>query len=103
MVAVTSLAGGHTAQRPTPTAHPGENMRRVSRTSGRRVSGLVATALAFSLLATACGGTKASDEKSDKKLKDEGLTAAAGESGLADAGDPVRGGTIVYGVEADSS
>jgi peptide/nickel transport system substrate-binding protein len=103
MVAVTSLARGHTPARSTTvTAHPGEPMRPVSRTS-RRVSGLVATALAFSLLAAACGGTKASDDNSEKTLKDEGLTAAAGESGLEDAGEPKRGGTIIYGLEADSS
>ena len=54
-------------------------------------------------MASACGGTKASDEKSAVKLSEKDLTAEAGESGLADAGSPQRGGTIVYGVEADSS
>jgi peptide/nickel transport system substrate-binding protein len=59
--------------------------------------------MALSLMASACGGTKASDKKSDVKLSEKGLDAKAGESGLADAGTPKRGGTIVYGVEADSS
>ncbi|WP_426572980.1 ABC transporter substrate-binding protein [Aquihabitans sp. McL0605] len=63
----------------------------------------MATALAFSLLAAACGGTKASDKESEKTLKQEGLTASAGESGLKDAGTPKRGGKIVYGVEADTN
>jgi len=59
--------------------------------------------LAFSLLAAACGGSQAGDKPAADNLEDAGLTAADGESGLADAGDPVRGGTLVYGVEADSS
>ncbi|MCU1371733.1 MAG: ABC-type dipeptide transport system, periplasmic component [Ilumatobacteraceae bacterium] len=78
-------------------------MRPSSRPSGRRVSAAVAAILALSLLASACGGTKASDKKSDEKLSEKGLDAKAGESGLSDAGTPKRGGTIVYGVEADSS
>ncbi len=78
-------------------------MRQSSRPSGRRLSAAVATVLALSLMASACGGTKASDKKSNEKLADKGLDAKAGESGLKDAGTPKRGGTIVYGVEADSS
>ncbi|WP_421120002.1 ABC transporter substrate-binding protein [Aquihabitans daechungensis] len=78
-------------------------MRQSSRPSGRRVSAAVATVLALGLVASACGGTKANDKKSDVKLSEKGLTAEAGESGLEDAGEPKRGGTIVYGVEADSS
>ena len=74
---------------------------RASRRSTRR-AGLVAVGLSFSLLAAGCGGTKA-NEDSTKNLEDAELTADAGESGLADAGDPQRGGKLVYGVEADSS
>ena len=79
----------------------GEHMRRSSRMTSR-AGGVVATVLALSLLASACGGSKAGETSTDD-LEEAGLTSADGESGLADAGDPVRGGTIVYGVEADSS
>lgn len=75
-------------------------MRGASRRTSRR-SGVVATVLAFSLLVAACGGTKANEEQADS-LEESGLNADAGESGLADAGEPQRGGTLVYGVEADS-
>lgn len=78
-------------------------MRQSTRPSGRRVTVAATAILALSLLASACGGTKASDKKSEVKLSEKGLTAEAGESGLEDAGEPQRGGTIVYGVEADSS
>lgn len=76
-------------------------MRLGSRSTSRR---LIAGALALSLLASACGGKKADDANSDggDVLADKRLTAADGESGLADAGDPVRGGTLLYGVEADT-
>ena len=71
-------------------------MRGASRSTRR--AGLVAVGLSFSLLAAGCGGTKA-NEDSTKNLEDAQLTAEAGESGLADAGDPQRGGKLVYGVE----
>ena len=58
--------------------------------------------LALALVLSACGGTKSGDSGNKKSLESEGLTADAGESGLSDAGKPVRGGTIKYGVEADS-
>jgi peptide/nickel transport system substrate-binding protein len=74
-------------------------MRGARRTTRNRG---IAAVLAFSLLAAACGGSKASDE-STESLEDAGLNAEAGESGLADAGEPQRGGQLVYGVEADSS
>ena len=78
-------------------------MRQASRSTGRRATGILATLLVLCLMAAGCGGTKASDKKSEKKLKDEGLTAQAGESGLKDAGTPKRGGKIVYGLEAEST
>lgn len=68
-----------------------------------RVSGAVATVLALSLVVSACGGAKEGDTKKTGNLKDAGLDAAAGESGLKDAGKPKRGGKLVYGLEADSS
>ncbi len=63
-----------------------------------------AVLLAATLLATSCGGAKSSDSKAnDPNDESAGLTVEAGESGLADAGDPQRGGTIIYGVEAESN
>ena len=78
-------------------------MRQPSRPSGRRISAAVAAVLALSLVVTACGGTTAKDAKDKKNLKEEGLDYKAGESGLDEAGKPTRGGTIVYGVEAEST
>lgn len=78
-------------------------MRQASRPSGRRVLGTLATLLALSVIAAGCGGAKANEKASDQNLSDKGLTAAAGESGLKDAGTPQRGGKLVYGLEADSS
>src|SRR5699024_6262218 len=67
--------------------------------------------LAVSLTAAACGGASSSDSSNgddgdggaSETLEDRGLTAAAGESGLDEAGDPLRGGKLIYGVEADSN
>src|SRR5699024_4007575 len=72
---------------------------------------LIAGLLAVSLLATACGGTTSNDSgggnggqaNGDGSLEERGLTAESGESGLDEAGDPVRGGKLVYGMEADSN
>ncbi|MCB0976301.1 MAG: ABC transporter substrate-binding protein [Acidimicrobiales bacterium] len=58
--------------------------------------------LALSLVATSCGGKK-EGETNEVSLKEKHLTAADGESGLAEAGKPVRGGTLKYGVEADTA
>jgi len=54
----------------------------------------VAGLLALALVAGACGGE---DPKTDR------TDTPRGETGLDDAGDPVRGGRIVYGVEAETS
>ncbi|MCU1351353.1 MAG: ABC-type dipeptide transport system, periplasmic component [Acidimicrobiales bacterium] len=64
-----------------------------------------ATLAALALLAGACGGKKAGSGTSNGKgqLNAKNLNAAAGESGLKDAGKPVRGGTLVYGLEAESN
>jgi peptide/nickel transport system substrate-binding protein len=76
----------------------------------RRRSVLVRTLAAFAgltLVATACGGkTVSSNKKAGKNTNgfaSAGLDAAAGESGLKDAGAPQRGGTLVYGTEAEST
>jgi len=73
----------------------------------RRVR-LTATLLATSLtLATACGGASSEDAKSDgnggEARQTLALNAAAGESGLAEAGEPQRGGDLVYGIESEST
>ncbi|HEX2576334.1 MAG TPA: ABC transporter substrate-binding protein [Aquihabitans sp.] len=62
--------------------------------------------LAFSLLAAACGGAKEGESGGGGEnggLEEAGLNVEAGESGLKDAGDPVRGGSAVYGLEADTN
>jgi len=66
----------------------------------RRASAAAAAVLSLSLAATSCGGTKQGETES---LKKAGLTAKDGESGLKDAGKPKRGGSVTYGVEADTT
>lgn len=68
-----------------------------------RMRGVAVAALTLSVLTSACGGTKAGDSTKQETLKEADLTSAAGESGLADAGKPKRGGTLIYGLEADST
>ena len=74
----------------------------------RRAPRLVAVLLATAVLATACGGTKSDDSAGSDG---GGGSTPAGwerpengvETGLADAGEPVRGGRLVYAVEAEST
>ena len=73
----------------------------------RRTRAAVAALLTAGLLATGCGGTSSEEGKTDttgggQTREDLGLTVDAGESGLAEAGEPQRGGTLVYGLEAES-
>jgi peptide/nickel transport system substrate-binding protein len=76
--------------------------------SHRRTRSGAALLLAAGLLATSCGGTSSEEgsggttggEKSNEEL---GLTVEAGESGLEEAGEPQRGGKLIYGVEAEST
>jgi peptide/nickel transport system substrate-binding protein len=58
---------------------------------------LAAALVAFALLASC--GSGGGDDASDTS----GARAFAGESGLDDAGAPVRGGRLVYGLEAESA
>jgi peptide/nickel transport system substrate-binding protein len=67
-----------------------------TRRSARPVR-LAAGFAALALLAGACGP----DEKKERAAPPEDVVAD--ESGLTDAGKPVRGGRIVYGVEAETS
>ena len=76
----------------------------IVRTSSRRAAAAAAALLVLSLLAASCGGTKASDGEAGPPDKEEAcLDVSCGESGLDDAGEPVRGGTIVYGLEGETS
>jgi peptide/nickel transport system substrate-binding protein len=57
---------------------------------------LIGGVVVLVLLAVACGGSPDAKEKRD-------VRAEKGESGLSAAGDPKRGGRLVYAVEAESS
>ncbi|MBX3284277.1 MAG: ABC transporter substrate-binding protein [Acidimicrobiales bacterium] len=80
-------------------------MRLRARSTRRHAHVALAGVLAISLLASGCGGAKKGSEGSGggEKLDDIGLNADAGESGLADAGEPTRGGKLIYGLEADTN
>ena len=54
--------------------------------------------MALALLAASCG--ESGDDETKSKQRREGANV---ETGLAEAGDPVRGGRIVYGVEAETT
>ncbi|MCU1370531.1 MAG: ABC-type dipeptide transport system, periplasmic component [Ilumatobacteraceae bacterium] len=69
-----------------------------------RPAAIAAATLILLTFVSSCGGTKASDgEDGPTDKKDACLDVSCGESGLEDAGEPERGGTIVYGIEAESS
>ncbi len=73
-----------------------------NRTSQRSVLAKSVVALmAISLLAASCGGKKLAD-KGGNNGKASPKLSSKGESGLADAGKPVRGGKLIYGLEAET-
>ena len=73
-----------------------------NRTSSRSVLAEMAVALlAVTLLAAACGGKKLKSESNNNGEPSKDLTST-GESGLAAAGKPVRGGKLIYGLEAET-
>ena len=74
---------------------------RASRSTRRLKAG--ALILATTMLAASCGGAKSDDPQAGSDSKSAGLNVEAGESGLADAGEPQRGGKLIYGVEAEST
>ena len=78
-----------------------------ARPATRRRRDALAGLLVVGLLAAGCGGaSESSSPTSDGPgggLADQGLNVEAGESGLEEAGDPVRGGKLIYGLEADSN
>ncbi|MCU1498695.1 MAG: ABC-type dipeptide transport system, periplasmic component [Acidimicrobiales bacterium] len=77
-------------------------MRSRARTTSRGAK-VAAGLLAMSLLAASCGGAKEGSKDGGKKLTETDLNAAAGESGLDKAGEPKRGGKLLYGLEADTN
>ncbi|MBK6857096.1 MAG: ABC transporter substrate-binding protein [Microthrixaceae bacterium] len=82
-------------------------MNRSIRTPRRARAG-AALATVSLLVVSACGGASSDKDASGttggaEAQQSLGLTADAGESGLAKAGEPRRGGTLVYGIEAESS
>ena len=108
MVSVTSQGtDGHPSCPPRPNQPPTHTTKgncmslRALRSHRRSKAG--ALLLAASLLASSCGGAKSDDPEAGADGDGAGLDVSAGESGLADAGDPQRGGTLIYGVEAEST
>src|SRR3954470_10329400 len=105
MVTVTSHAAGHTAAARRAQSAPGEShmASRSHRTPSHRIAiALAASVVLLSPIATACGGKQLADVGKTSSFEEKGLTSKAGESGLKDAGTPQRGGTITYGLEADT-
>jgi len=68
---------------------------RPSNRSRRRSTRLISVLLAVALVAS-CGGDSGAGEKPSR------TRSVKGESGLSTAGGPVRGGRLVYGLEAES-
>ncbi len=66
--------------------------------STRRSTRLLALLLGLAMVAAACGGD---DDTTDNANPDEGPTDS--EPDESDAGDPVPGGKLTYGLEADTS
>src|SRR3954470_14686242 len=83
------------------TGTAGEEMRRQSRVVGRRSLAALGAVMTVTLLLASCGGSK-SGSSGETDLKAAGLSSKDGEPRLKDAGKPVRGGKLIYGVEADS-
>jgi peptide/nickel transport system substrate-binding protein len=75
-------------------------MRR-TRSGGSTLLRLLALLAVLGLLAAACGGDDDGDSAGDDN--GGGTDRGAREFEAEDAGEPQRGGTIVYGVEADTS
>ncbi len=69
-----------------------------SQTSTRRWYRLLALLLGLALVAAACGG----DDDDTGSSDDTGTTTPVSEPDESDVGDPVAGGKLVYGVEADT-
>jgi peptide/nickel transport system substrate-binding protein len=59
---------------------------------------LIGSVIVLMLLASACGGSPDAKEDDGSDVR-----SVKGESGLSSAGTPVRGGRLVYAIEAESS
>ena len=73
------------------------------RTSSRSVLAKLAVAL-LAVSAARCGmwRQEARAARQERQWRARGPRRSAGESGLADAGKPVRGGKLIYGLEAET-
>jgi peptide/nickel transport system substrate-binding protein len=71
----------------------------VTRRADRRPRLALAVLVALAVLAAGCGGKKAGEaaEGASKEVPE------AVETGLDDAGEPVRGGSVIYGLEAETT
>src|SRR5687768_1312945 len=70
---------------------------RKARNHGVRARRALLLLLTLTLVASACGGKKAGTTDEADRDAVQGV-----ESGEEDAGEPVRGGTVVYGLEAET-
>jgi peptide/nickel transport system substrate-binding protein len=69
----------------------------------RRLAAVLAPLLLAGVLA-ACGGNTAEEsEVEGETLVERGIDETRGETGLDEAGDPVRGGALAYALNADTS
>ncbi|MGI8754646.1 MAG: ABC transporter substrate-binding protein [Acidimicrobiales bacterium] len=94
--------------RGTSVNHPAPRAKGIAVGQDRRSSisaaRFGAALLVVTLVAAGCGGaSKGSGRAKDPTAKEQGLTYQAGESGLKTAGQPRRGGTLIYGLEADTN
>jgi peptide/nickel transport system substrate-binding protein len=71
----------------------------LSRANAQLLRRCILIFVAVALLASGCGGKKAGEAE---QVADEDAPEAV-ESGLDDAGEPVRGGTLVYALEAETT
>ena len=68
----------------------------------RRATTLAALLLLASAL-VGCGGTTVDEGEAESgTLAERGIDETRGETGLADAGDPVRGGELAYALSNDT-
>jgi len=74
-----------------------------NRTSSRSVTAkTVAACVAVLLLAAACGSKKLDSSKKSNNGQPAAELTSSSESGLSSAGKPVRGGHLIYGLEAET-
>jgi peptide/nickel transport system substrate-binding protein len=73
----------------------------------RATRAAIAGLAAVAVLAAGCGGVSEDDDadgsSEERSLEAWDMTADAGESGLDEAGEPQRGGTLTYGIEGETN